>query len=179
MHIDAFTQKLLSWLGCIHRVNAKWFLIWLNSVLYIESSTRRKKPRWHDSRTQFPGLPTNLFWSLSVIMHWKRSKTGWWEGLGMMLQQIRSVVTSYFLIRPNSSIDSLCQIVALQLQRHRTHSATTFHLYALCAPKLQWSWLQTFSQMWFTNQITNRLLNQFSAFTHGCFQVDSKQGGYC
>ena len=110
----------------------------------------------------FPGLPTVHFCSLPVFTYWKQSKTGRWEGLRMMLLQIRPILTSYLLLRPNSTIDSLRQIVILQLYRHEARSAA---IHIACMPKPIWSRLQTTSRKWFTNQFANRFLNQFSSFT--------------
>jgi len=47
-----------------------------------------------------------------------------------MLLQIKPVLTSYVLIRPSSTIDSLRQIVLLQLHRRKPRSAATWHLHA-------------------------------------------------
>ena len=48
----------------------------------------------------------------------------------MTLLQIKPVQTSYVLIQLSSTIDSLCQIVILQLHRHIAHSAATLRLHA-------------------------------------------------
>ena len=49
------------------------------------------------------------------------------------LLQIRPVLTSYLLLRPNSTIDSLRQIVILQLHRHEARSAATYRLHTTYA----------------------------------------------
>ena len=51
----------------------------------------------------------------------------------MTLLQIKPVLTSYLLLRLNSTIDSLRQIVILQLHRHKARSAATKRLHASCA----------------------------------------------
>ena len=48
----------------------------------------------------------------------------------MTLLQIKPVLTSYLLLRPNRTIDSLRQIVILQLHRHKARLATTYRLHA-------------------------------------------------
>ena len=107
-----------------------------------------------------PGLLTVHFWSLWVFVYWKQSKT--------TLMQIRSVLTSYRLIRPNSSIDPLCQrccyttIAQTQnlLSHHLVFTRTT------CTPKPYWSRLQTTSQKWFAYQFANRFLYGTQFTTH-------------
>ena len=111
-------------------------------------------------------LPTVHFWSLLFSTYWKQSKTGQWEVLGTTLMQIRSVLTSYSLIRLNSSTNSLRQTVILQLHQHRPPLSV---LRTMCEPKPLWSRLQTTSRKWFANRFTNRFLNWFSAFTPGGF----------
>ena len=94
-----------------------------------EFSTRREKPRQHrggtrltmhalkfslvtrPSHRQF--LIASTFYVLEAIKNWTM------ESPGNDLMQIRSVLTSYRLIRLNSFINSLCQTVILQLHRHR------------------------------------------------------------
>ena len=86
---------------------------------------RREKPRQHQGRTQLtmhvlqislvtrpshrPFLIASTFYVLEAIENWTM------ESPRTTLMQIRSVLTSYRLIRLNSSINSLCQIVILQL----------------------------------------------------------------
>ena len=80
----------------------------------------------------FPGLPTrSIFDCFEFLTYWKwkQSKTGRWEGLGTTLLQIKPVLTSYLLLRPNSTIDLLRQIVILQLHRQKARSAATYRLH--------------------------------------------------
>ena len=58
--------------------------------------------------------------------------------------------------RLNSSIGLLCQIVILQMHRHRT--CLSCHLPSTCAHKR----IETGFKPWFTNQIANWFLNWFA-----------------
>ena len=77
-------------------------------------------------------FPLSIFERFEFLTYWKQAKTGRWEGLGTTLLQIKPVLTSYvlILIRPSSTIDSLRQIVILQLHRCKACSAATWRLHA-------------------------------------------------
>ena len=83
----------------------------------------------------FLGLSTVHFCSLPFFLRTGSSQncTMGRLDLRMTLLQIRPVLTSYLLLRPNSTTDSLRQIVILQLHRHEARSAATYRLHTTCA----------------------------------------------
>ena len=92
-----------------------------------------------------PFLFTSTFYLLEAVKNWMMG---------------RLILTSYLLLRPNSTLEWLRQIVIAQLYRHEARSAA---MHIACAPKPHWSQFQTTSRKWFTN----RFLNRFSAFILG------------
>ena len=112
-------------LHCIHHVNAKRFetrlkLGTLNRISAQGERNSRENSEFAENWCYSQAFPPSIFDLFEFLTYWKRPKTGRWEGLGT-----KPVLTSYLLLRPNSTIDSLRQIVILQLHRHKARSAAT------------------------------------------------------
>ena len=115
-HWCVYTRSLIVFIMWTLRRLETWLKVGaLNRIQHEERET------WGRTRLLLHALQTSLIprpshrpflfaYSFNVV---KQSKTGQWEGLRTTLLQIRPVLTSYLLFRPNSTIDSLRQIVIL------------------------------------------------------------------
>ena len=92
-------------------------------LLHVPQTSLIPRPSHH------PFLFASSFYVLKAVKNCMMGRLD----LRTTLLQIRPVLTSYLLLWPNSTIDSLCQIVILQLHRHEACSAATYRLHTTCA----------------------------------------------
>ena len=125
MCIDAFTQEALSWLDCITQSN-EWFVIWLDLSPGIQEKETKMTLRENSTSTAYAAnYSHSQAFPPSILdcfqFYWRWSKTGHCEGNNTTPNQ-------------TCSNCSPCQIVILQLHRHRTRSAATcIYTHCVCA----------------------------------------------
>ena len=160
---------MLSRIDCIHHVNAKRFVIWLkvsalNRIQHEERETRgRTRLPLYALQISLISIPSHYSFLIAFSVYILEAVKNW--TMGWLGNDVKHVLTSYLLIRPNITINSLCQIVILQLQTQNLFSHHLAFTHITYTPKSHWSRLQTTSWKWFMNRFTNWLLSWFSAFT--------------